>query len=759
MKNVIKSIILLVIFLSFISNADVKSIATVTGTDMGVNVTLPSPFNSTVFAGTFNATINGNNTKLYCIDLYHTLIYNDPYQDVESTNDTLSYILNNYYPFKTSYPGKLSENKKEAAAIQLALWNLTDNLNISAVTGSGIDDIKARALAIVADAKLNAHSFNLNTFFIYTPPQTFGIGTPISFSVQAFNDQGLAMPNVTITLTTTGGTLSATTVTTDSTGVSPLITLTPSSGQTTATITATGVVGIPSGTKYYNVANPNGKQKLILATPTIASRTVSKVVNWIQTINLVVNKTADRTVVNNGDIINYTITVKNLGPGNAQNVQVSDQLQPILDFVSAIPSGVYNPSTGIWNVGNLNAGDSSKLVIKVRVDYTNINASVFSFGPAADYNLFVIDTLIQPSSDTEGKVAVGGYADLRNYSVGDKLPEHSGNVLVVGTHLTFISGRVYNGSAVYKDFITSTTQFTADDGIFRDSVINFDYARTYLQDLSNQLSSLAQTDTVSFEYGHIQLVGHNTNLNVFNVDGSMISQANNFTVDAPVGSTVIVNITGEAITWRGGFVVTGTTKEKVLLNFVNAKQLTISNIDITASFLAPKATLNFASGIITGQVVVKCMFGAGQFNLNSFTGVITRDTTIANFATVLSATQANMPLNFFDVISGVILTSSPNGTTGINDNSSLPKSFILEQNYPNPFNPSTMIRFSVAKKEFVTLTVYNSVGEMISTLVNNEFEAGTYNVKFNADNLPSGIYLYRISTPSFSSTKKMIIQK
>lgn len=759
MKNIIKSIILFAIFLSFISYADVKSIATVTGTDMGVNVTLPSPFNSTVFAGTFNATINGNSTKLYCIDLYHTLIYNDPYQDVESTNDTLSYILNNYYPFKTSYPGKLSENKKEAAAIQLALWNLTDNLNISAVTGSGIDDIKARALAIVADAKLNAHSFNLNTFFIYTPPQTFGIGTPISFSVQAFNDQGLAMPNVSITLTTTGGTLSTTTVTTDSTGVSPLITLTPSSGQTTATITATGVVGIPSGTKYYNVANPNGKQKLILATPTIASRTVSKIVNWIQTFNLVVNKTADKTIVNNGDIINYTITVKNLGPGNAQNVQVSDQLQPILDFVSATPSGVYNPSTGIWNVGNLNAGDSSKLVIKVKVDYTNVNASVFSFGPAADYNLFVIDTLIQPSSDTEGKVAVGGYADLRNYSVGDKLPEHSGNVLVVGTHLTFISGRVYNGSAVYEDFITSTTQFTADDGIFRDSVINFDYARTYLQDLSNQLSSLAQTDTVSFEYGHIQLVGHNTNLNVFNVDGSMISQANNFTVDVPAGSTVIVNITGEAITWRGGFVVTGTTRDKVLLNFVNAKQLTISNIDITASFLAPKATLNFASGIITGQVVVKSMFGAGQFNLNSFTGVITRDTTIANFATVLSATQANMPLNFFDVISGVILASSPNGTTGMNDNSSLPQSFILEQNYPNPFNPSTMIRFSVAKKEFVTLTVYNSVGEMISTLVNNEFEAGTYNVKFNADNLPSGIYLYRISTPSFSSTKKMIIQK
>ncbi|MDP1995122.1 MAG: Cys-Gln thioester bond-forming surface protein, partial [Ignavibacteria bacterium] len=305
--------------------AGVQSTATVTGTDKGVNVTLPAPFSITVFSGTFKATVNSQATSLYCIDLHHTLPYNQAYQDVEATNDTLAYILNNYYPFKTSYTGKLADTR-EASAVQLALWHLTDGLDINGVTGSSISDIKTRALAIVADANLNAHSFNLNTFVINIPAQSFAIGSPVTFTVKAFNDEGLAMPNVQIALSATQGTLSQTNVTTDVTGVSPVVTLTPTSGQTTATITATGVVGIPSGTKYYHVADPNGKQKLILATPTIASRTITKIVNWCNSFNLVLNKVADKTVVTDGDIITYTIKVKNTGTGNAQNVQVSDQL-------------------------------------------------------------------------------------------------------------------------------------------------------------------------------------------------------------------------------------------------------------------------------------------------------------------------------------------------------------------------------------------------------------------------------------------------
>lgn len=758
MKKYTLLVMSLVLVYTSLIYSGTESIATVTSTDKGVNVTLPAPWSTQVFSGTFNATIDGSPTKLYCIDLYHNLAYNQPYQDVEVTNDTLSYVLNNYYPFKTGYAGQLTDVRREASAVQLALWHFTDNLNISAVTGSSITDIKNRALAIVTDALLNAHSFNLNNFEIYLPTQSFNIGSPITFTVKAFNDQGLAMPNVNIVLTTTGGTLSATNVTTDITGVTPSITLTPSSGQTTATITATGVVGIPSGTKYYHVADPNGKQKLILATPTTASRTISKKIDWFEEIKLVVEKEADKTVVNNGDIINYTLKVKNIGTGNASSVKVSDHLQPILDFISSNPAGVYDANTGIWNVGSLNAGDSSVLVITVKVDYNNVGATTFDLGAAKDFNLFVIDTLIQPSSDTEGKVAVGSYADLRNYSVGDKLPPNSGDVLVVGHHLTFISGRVYYGRAVYKEYITSTTAFTADGGIVKDSVIDFEAEKIHLEDLSYQLSTLAQTDTVKFQWGHIQLIGNHPNLNVFNLDASMIKLANNFTVDAPSNATVVVNVYGDTVEWKGGFGVTGTTKDKVILNFVDTKVLKVTGINITAAVLAPKTILDFPTGLITGQVIVKCLYGAGQMNLSPFTGNITRDTTIANFATVLEATNNSMP-NFMVVPNASSIVTSNPTPSNIKGSSDMPESFNLMQNYPNPFNPSTTITFSIAKNEVVNVTIFNIMGEEITTIVNREFEAGTHSIQFNAGNLASGVYLYRMTSPSFSSTKKMILQK
>ena len=91
--------------------------------------------------------------------------------------------------------------------------------------------------------------------------------------------------------------------------------------------------------------------------------------------------------------------------------------------------------------------------------------------------------------------------------------------------------------------------------------------------------------------------------------------------------------------------------------------------------------------------------------------------------------------------------------------SEVPKDFALRQNYPNPFNPSTNIEFSVPKSEFINLTIYNALGKEISNPVNNELNAGTYKVVFDASNLPSGVYFYKLKTNGFYSTKKMILLK
>lgn len=98
--------------------------------------------------------------------------------------------------------------------------------------------------------------------------------------------------------------------------------------------------------------------------------------------------------------------------------------------------------------------------------------------------------------------------------------------------------------------------------------------------------------------------------------------------------------------------------------------------------------------------------------------------------------------------------------TGVTkSNNKIPYSFALSQNYPNPFNPTTMIQYSIAKSGPVTLKVYNVIGQVVATLVNQQQQAGNYTVNFNANRLASGIYMYRIESGSFSSTKKMTYLK
>jgi glucose/arabinose dehydrogenase len=86
-----------------------------------------------------------------------------------------------------------------------------------------------------------------------------------------------------------------------------------------------------------------------------------------------------------------------------------------------------------------------------------------------------------------------------------------------------------------------------------------------------------------------------------------------------------------------------------------------------------------------------------------------------------------------------------------------PLTFSLQQNYPNPFNPSTLIKYSVTENGLVKLSVYNLIGEEISILVNKEVDAGFYEVSFDADNLPSGTYFYRLQAGNTVQLKKMIL--
>ena len=94
-----------------------------------------------------------------------------------------------------------------------------------------------------------------------------------------------------------------------------------------------------------------------------------------------------------------------------------------------------------------------------------------------------------------------------------------------------------------------------------------------------------------------------------------------------------------------------------------------------------------------------------------------------------------------------------------NTNNVIPEKFSLEQNYPNPFNPTTRINYELPITNYVSLKVYDALGNEVETLVNEHQNAGSYSVDFNAAALPSGIYFYKLVTEKFSETKKMILVK
>ncbi len=109
---------------------------------------------------------------------------------------------------------------------------------------------------------------------------------------------------------------------------------------------------------------------------------------------------------------------------------------------------------------------------------------------------------------------------------------------------------------------------------------------------------------------------------------------------------------------------------------------------------------------------------------------------------------------------GLIMKTTNGGSISVENNSSLvPSSFMLKQNYPNPFNPRTIISYDLTSNNFVTLKVFDILGKEIITLFNKEQNSGSHSVEFKGENLPSGIYFYKLIVKDFSETRRMLLLK
>lgn len=105
------------------------------------------------------------------------------------------------------------------------------------------------------------------------------------------------------------------------------------------------------------------------------------------------------------------------------------------------------------------------------------------------------------------------------------------------------------------------------------------------------------------------------------------------------------------------------------------------------------------------------------------------------------------------------LSSAMQIAVSLEQDITLPQAYALEQNFPNPFNPTTSINFSLPQNEHVQITVHNMLGQQVHTLVNEVRPAGTHTIRFDASNLTSGVYIYRMQAGSFTTSMRMTLLK
>ncbi|HEU0121449.1 MAG TPA: collagen-binding domain-containing protein [Bryobacteraceae bacterium] len=265
---------------------------------------------------------------------------------------------------------------------------------------------------------------------------------------------------------------------------------------------------------------------------------------------------------------------------------------------------------------------SSKLYLSAVLILSAVPALAAPLGVAADYNVFVLGSINQANTDIEGRAAVGGSAQFSNFGIGTTLSPNSSRLdLIVGGSLTYINGQIHNGSGVYAGS-GSISGVGVPNGTLTQapSPIDFVAAGQALIAESDGYAALAAV-AVAAQYGGLNLVGTDANLNIFYVAAGTLASLNSLSISAPVGSTVLVNVAGATNSFtNAGMSVSGTNRQNVLFNFFETTSLTMSGMGFQGSILAPEAAFQFNNGQINGNIVVASMQGGGESHNTLFTG-------------------------------------------------------------------------------------------------------------------------------------------
>jgi choice-of-anchor A domain-containing protein len=274
------------------------------------------------------------------------------------------------------------------------------------------------------------------------------------------------------------------------------------------------------------------------------------------------------------------------------------------------------------------------------------SAISIDLGPATGYNLFIKENFTQPGADSQGKIAIGGNANIGQYDVGvnyepgtwrDGLqfwtePGKYSDVLVVGGDLTTTQWAWGNikGNLVLGGELTAGSSKNAVLGkTTKGAPIDFNTAFEQFNDLSQELASQSNTGGLDFKYNNwLVLDGTSSNdIYVANITGQMLANATDLTATGlDRNDTLIINVSGKNINFdslnygkRESFDALDMSASNILYNFFEAENITFSG-GIKGNILAPNANFTFLQGDLSGQVIAKSWTGGWGAQANLWDG-------------------------------------------------------------------------------------------------------------------------------------------
>ena len=233
-----------------------------------------------------------------------------------------------------------------------------------------------------------------------------------------------------------------------------------------------------------------------------------------------------------------------------------------------------------------------------------------------EYSLFLLSNLTITGNQEPGRVAVGGDAKLRSYTVGTKVSDPTGNTLVVGGQRVF-QHRSRGHRETWWPGGTVNVPGWVDSGHIQEGSsalpVDFVYESQYLSNLSNELASLATTGQSYSQYGGMYTVGDGASeVQVFNVSGDKLSSATwwQSLSSIPDDAWIIFNVSGTDIDLTGGQWALVDWSDKIIFNLYQAQTLGINSITVQGSILAPYADVTASGATVAANLVAKSLSGS-----------------------------------------------------------------------------------------------------------------------------------------------------